>query len=156
MHVTDKIQQQFHFIASVIEDGAKSQVTNLSVSKWSVSEHIDHLLKAAERILTQLQTKEKRATKPQNLIGKIILLVGVIPKGRQSPKAVAGEPKSASELLESLSKVTSLLGAVDFDSLKFATFDHHVFGGLNGKQWLRFMVIHNNHHFKIIKKILKN
>ena len=154
MKTKDRIQRQFQFMSSVIEDGSKSQVLNASISKWAVSQHIDHLLKAAERILTQLKSKENRATKPKNILGKIILFVGVIPKGRESPRAVAGELKSQGELAESLSKVRSLLEAVDFRTLELTTFDHHVFGGLNGKEWLRFMVIHNNHHVKIIKKIL--
>ena len=154
MEIRNKIVQQFEFMSSVISDGNKSQTTNLAVSNWSVAQHIDHLLKAAERIFSQIILKEKRATKPKNIFGRVILFIGVIPKGRKSPKAVAGEPKSASELAIALYKVKSLFESVDFNALQLATFDHHVFGGLNGKEWLRFMQIHNNHHEKIINKIL--
>ena len=153
MSIKQKIEQQFQFMSLLIEDGS-SQILNPAVSLWSVSQHLDHLLKAAEKILSQIVQKERRAKKKKNMLGRVLLTLGYIPRGRKSPKMVEGEAKSPVELTALLNNVKSLLEQVDFNNLEQASFDHHVFGGLNGKEWLRFMTMHNYHHEKIIKRIL--
>lgn len=154
MKLKEQIAAQFEFISSIVSDRDRSQTTNTAVSNWSVAEHFDHILKAAQLILSQVIQKEKRATKPQNLLGRFVLFTGRIPKGRKSPKWVLPDRKTPAELADSLSRVKALLNSVDFNNLEQSSFDHHVFGGLNGRQWLRFMTIHNRHHERIVRRIL--
>ena len=150
----ERIADQFDSMAALVAEDKKCQAINLDVSGWSVAQHLDHLLKAAGRICTQINLKDKKATKRKNLLGYVILSIGIIPKGRKSPRAVEGQPTSTEELFKSLQNVKSLFEKIDFSNLQLTSFDHHVFGGLNGKDWLRFMQIHNGHHLKIIDKVL--
>ena len=148
-----KIERQFQWFSSLTDNGSW-EISEPTVSGWSVSQHMDHILKAAQRILSLIGKNEQSATKKGNLFGKIILLIGIIPRGRKSPKVVEGEQKSKEELIDSLNCVSKLLNELKPEYLETSNFDHHVFGGLNGRDWLRFMFIHNNHHIKIIRKIL--
>ena len=80
----------------------------------------------------------------------------MIPRGRaKAPSTVHAHETITRQNLESMfQKATDNIKMLH--SLPFnAHFNHPYFGTLNLKQSIRFIEVHNNHHLKIIRDILK-
>jgi hypothetical protein len=130
-----------------------SSVTNSRISKWSVGEHIEHLLIADEGIVKSILQADKRPQSPINLIGRIVLFIGKIPGGRKSPEAALPKKIPVEELNTKLKKLIKDLSTFNPNELR-GYFHHPVFRTLNPAQALRFAVIQHQHHLRIINRLL--
>ncbi len=136
-----------------------------AVSKWSVKDHLEHLSIAHGGIVNWLE--RAREGDPEldtggrpSLFGRIVLLVGAVPRGRgKAPERTLPKDTGAEELAarfrEIREQVEGLQGSLAQLQASRATRNHFVFGDLNPTQWLRFTVIHHNHHQKIIRDVLE-
>ena len=128
------------------------------VSTWSVYEHLEHLLVADQGIVELLKAKEEPPeTVPRTLTGRIVMFTGRIPRGRaKSPKHVVPSLRERSELLAIKSSIDQNISALDHEELSHyrkAVGNHPYFGSFTPAEWLKFMVIHNNHHLRIVSDI---
>lgn len=129
-----------------------------AVSKWCLGEQIDHTLKVAASILERLGQVGKEPKTPISLVGRLVLLVGWIPRGvGKAPEASLGVLRSAPELSAALAHVRGLVdrlaGAPERLDHRRRTVRHPRFGGLTPAQALRFVEIHTRHHLKILRDI---
>jgi len=135
-----------------------------SVSSWSVGKHVEHLTLSDEFTLDGLSKllanpKGGKPGKP-NLVGRICLWAGYIPRGRgKAPKGVVPQEIPSEDVHDKLVAVRQ--GFVELQTSagqltsSIATVPHPVFGRLNAPQWLRFTVVHHNHHQKIMHDIAR-
>jgi hypothetical protein len=136
-----------------------------SVSKWSIGRHVEHLALSDEFTLDGLSKllANPEGGKPgsPNLIGRLCLWAGYIPRGRgQAPKGVEpqGIPSEVvhDRLLALRQGFVDLQASADQLSGSIATVPHPVFGRLDASRWLRFTVVHHNHHHKIMRDIVRS
>lgn len=128
-------------------------------SAWCAAEHFDHTIKVAHSILTLL-AKPGIAAAPTgiNLIGRVVLAVGWIPRGRgKSPERLRGAAVTMAELEANLAGLEAVIetvaGRTDAPS-HIPIVRHPLFGGLTHNQALRFVAIHTDHHLKIVETCL--
>lgn len=135
-----------------------------SVSSWSVGKHVEHLALSDELTLDGLSKllANPKGGKPgePNLVGRICLWAGFIPRGRgKAPKGVVPQGISSEVLAELLAAVRQgfigLEASIDSLANSSATQPHPVFGRLDASQWLRFTVVHHHHHQKIMRDITR-
>lgn len=130
-----------------------------AVSTWCSVEHLDHLVKVSGMILRLLITASEAAPLPKRItpLGRLILVLGWIPRGRgKSPTRARGERVTAATLQTSLQELDALVERLDVQLLatsRTAVVPHPKFGGLTPSEALRFVVVHNEHHLRIIRDI---
>ena len=135
------------------------------ISKWSVKDHLEHLSITNGSTVKWLE--RARDGDPEldtggrpTILGRVVLLFGATPKGRgKAPEGTRPQGTSAAELAERLRKtrerVEGLEGSLARLQASRATRNHFAFGGLDATQWLRFAVLHTEHHQKIIREVLE-
>ncbi len=159
--IEDSIQEQFLEVEVYIARGEDFVATTVpAISSWSVAQHLDHLLKVCGLVLGSLLKGEALEGDGVNMLGRVVLLTKLIPRGKgESPERVRGEKKSASELLALLVHCRKQLSEwrmkIEKPPENTLILNHPYFNRLNVKQSLRFLTIHNHHHFKIINEIAK-
>ena len=130
-----------------------------AVSAWCPSEHLDHIVKVSASVVNRLLDLDAPASKGASLLGRIIMTIGRIPRGRaRSPERLRGARVSAVDLHAALAKLEgklALLSDAHLAETRGAIVPHPRFGGLRPGQALRFTAIHNDHHLRIIDDILK-
>jgi hypothetical protein len=127
------------------------------VSKWGVSEHLDHLTRVLRAVFAMILNGPEKPGGKMNLIGRVVLFTGFIPRGRgKSPDAVRGKPATKDEILHAVEKCRKLLAEIDAraEAPLLPVFPHPFFGQLTRTQALRFLVVHNRHHFKIVRDVI--
>jgi len=134
-----------------------------AISGWSVAEHLEHLLLAAEMILAGLDRLDRGAPPAElgggpRLLGRVVLFTGWIPRGRGTapPRTVPGTvavadlaPRYAG-LRAGFGRLTARLAALERSR---HTIRHPYFGPFRAVHWLEFCVIHNRHHLRIAAEI---
>lgn len=132
---------------------------NERVSGWSTAEHLDHMTKVAHWALRKI-AKAQPAPNGINLMGRLVLLLGWLPRGiGKAPAGVVGVSVSAVELDVALTALEHELDALPLDGLRGSraqVVPHPRFGGLTPSQGLRMVVVHTNHHLRIIDDILRS
>jgi hypothetical protein len=123
-------------------------------SAWCVAEHLDHTIKVASSTI-QVLLKPTLPALPYgiNFMGRMVLTSGWIPRGRgNAPEKLRGMPATKDELIARLTELDVILERTAATSDRDATpvLRHPLFGGLSFSQSLEFLVIHTNHHLKII------
>jgi DinB superfamily len=149
-----------------------------AVSGWSVAEQLEHLvlvdravLKSVRRILDDPHGRSAKsaesAESPQppappapgiNLLGRVVLGTGFMPRGRArtaAPYEPGATPAAAvgagiPEIERGMRELAPSLGELEASSGRSR---HLRFGGLGGRQWLRFVAVHHHHHLKIVRDI---
>lgn len=160
MHAIDaSVQQMSTQFARMraLASGPQEQLwlTISNVSAWCPAEHLDHLTKASSSIFRRLL--DGGAAPPRhaiNLIGRLVLTLGWIPRGRgKTPERLSGTRANCAALLASIDEMESLARQLDPGALtpvRTPVVPHPKFGGLTPAQALRFVAIHNEHHLRII------
>lgn len=134
------------------------ETINLQASAGSVGWHIEHSLKTINQIVTACKTSNPNEYKWQFNFKRFLIVdvLNKIPRGKvKAPKLVRPEGEISKESLElSLKSLNDNLA--DWSQLdKNVFFKHPFFDDLNKKATEKFLVLHTNHHFKIINDILK-
>lgn len=129
------------------------------VSQWTPSEHVDHSVKVMSSIVGRLLDPGAERGRPLRAIGRLILLIGWIPRGRgKSPTRLRGARATREELSGALDALASQLARLEASHLSLArgpVVPHPTFGGLNPPQAVRFAAIHTKHHLKIVADLLR-
>ena len=161
-----KIRQRHARVLSEIEDCiamaqdlATLEAFAPNVSQWNVGQHLEHTGLVDRSILAILEkpAAEDLAGGPTPM-GRFLLVVGFIPRGRaKAPAFVDPRDLALPDVEPKLSQVRERFMALG-DNLAKLDSDvpygrHHVFGTLDGGQWLRFISIHHRHHLKIVRDI---
>jgi hypothetical protein len=152
-----RIREQLERVRSLFDDQRLFAVDE-RVSGWSPAVHADHLLKVTKSIVDRLPSEEA-VPRPLSFIGRCLLALRWIPRGRgRSPERLAGKECTIEELQSRWSRVSEALAAVDpaaVDRARIRNVPHPRFGGLTPSQALRFAAIHNEHHLKIVRDVLR-
>ncbi len=129
-----------------------------AVSEWSVGQHIEHIL-AATSLLTVLLLRNRTLEDEgdQRSIKPTLLNRGRIPRGiAQAPEAtVPGDSPALDDLekqLRACRKRVARLPNAESESVV----THPYLGDMNRDEALAFMVIHLDHHLKIMADIMKD
>jgi hypothetical protein len=133
------------------------------ISAWSVGDHLEHMLRVGRSVLgmvDKLRAEPRPGPAPGiRPVGRLILLVGFIPRGRaRAIKSVVPQGLSRESLQTDLAALHARLAAIEPEQLSVletaeGRMPHPVFGSLDARQWLRFLEIHQHHHLKIILDI---
>lgn len=130
------------------------------LSGWSVGQHIEHLVKTNSAIAGLLARpwSQDPSVKPAGFRALIVLKMGYIPRGRaQAPEIVVPVMTDYARLGEDVEKAKGELAALEpkLPEIERDTilFNHPVLGGFTKAQWLRFIEVHTDHHWKIIQEI---
>jgi len=133
------------------------QTSNLKISKSNIGWHIDHSLKVVNNVISALQESNPELYKNNfSFLGKVFFTLGFFPRGKaKAPKQVKPPEIILKEDIISQMQLakTNIKTITDLD--KNAFFKHPLFGDVNIKRIPRFLVLHTNHHLKIIEDILK-
>ena len=151
----ENLESQLAYFESQLDN---YETVNYAVSEGSVGWHIAHCSMVCVSILNALKASDENTySKKFNLKKTIVFFTKKIPRGKaKAPSAV--------QLKDEINKVTITLGIAKtkekISHLNLLSenkyFNHPFFGNLNVKNAKKFLLIHNNHHIKIIADILKN
>lgn len=130
------------------------------VSSWCSAEHVDHLSKASSSIFRRLSVADGAPPRNGiNLIGRVVLTVGWIPRGRgKSPERLYGLRANGAALLAAIDEADDLAQKLEPQALEQVSAPmvaHPKFGGLTPSEAMRFVAIHNEHHLRIIADITR-
>jgi hypothetical protein len=156
----DAIRRQIESISAMQQRiGGELFVANPAISGWSPGEHLDHIAKAAASVLRQMSKNEPIGVPSISWIGRLVLTIGWIPRGKgRSPEKVRGAVVAPAEIESAFRELGALLDALPREE-DFARgrplVKHPVFRGLTAAQALRFVVVHNDHHLRIIDDIVR-
>jgi hypothetical protein len=137
-------------------------------TQWSVQQVTEHLLLTYHSTCNLFEARiakgtptRRRPTLVQRICQEAVCRFGYFPHGRKAPAAVtppdAGTPSSGEMLVaqaqDALTRLNALAKAAErlFGDKRSAA--HHVLGPLNAQQWLRFHLVHGQHHLRQIRAI---
>jgi len=128
------------------------------ISAWSPAEHLDHMYKVAMSIVRRIRDESAEPSRRGiNFMGRVILLLGWIPRGARAPERLRGTHCTGEHIETQLGRLEQALDALPLDTVaasRSPIVPHPLFGGLTPSQSLRFIVIHTNHHLRIVDEIL--
>lgn len=133
-------------------------IVHNKVSQVSVGWHIDHSLIVIRDIMKQvIESNPDNYRWKFNLWRMVVLWLGFIPRWRaKAPDfTIPRNTITAVDILHHLHEIKELMPAFEAlqDNHKFL--DHPFFGKLTLSQSKKNLVVHTNHHLKIIRDILK-
>ena len=131
-------------------------ISNSKISKGSIAWHLDHSLKVINNVIIALQKSDPTSYKNNfSFLGKVFFKLGFFPRGKaKAPKYVKPPELILKEDLISQMQLakTNIETLSNID--QNAYFKHPLFGNINTKRVHHFLVLHTNHHLKIINDIL--
>lgn len=131
---------------------------NLKVDKISargIDWHLDHSLRIINNVSDFLRDSDPKAYKWKfSFIRLVIFAKGSIPRGKaKSPKAVNNKEEiNFEDLTLLLKEVKSKVKGLE-NLPSGANFNHPYFGYLKRDKTIKFLSIHTDHHYKIMKDI---
>ncbi len=125
--------------------------------KWSVAQIVDHVAIGVELVSGSFEkraasnTMSRRATPKQSLLRHLVLAMGQIPRGRQSPEiALPGERPNPELVTASFRMGVERLATLATtwpEEKKVGIYVRHpLLGDLNLPEWIRFHFLHCRHH----------
>lgn len=151
-----KIKKQIEELESFYSHLSKK---SFKISSRTVSWQIEHSILSTISVIKSLkESKPKTVKKKFSFAKAFVYTFGIIPRGRgKAPKYVQpNDDTLTKEALNSLIK-ESLIEIENINEIdQNSWIKHPVFGELNKKDALRFIEIHNHHHIKIIKDIIRS
>ena len=126
------------------------------VSVADVAWHLDHALKVVLKIYEALEMSDAGAYSYSiNPVRAMVFATGRFPRGvAKAPKEVTPPDDIFTEdVLAQLAEARALLPMFsELDRRKF--YDHFMFGKLNRRRAMKFLVIHTRHHLRIVEDIV--
>lgn len=135
---------------------AEPELAAPDVSGWTVGMHVHHCCKAMIGVCEALLASAPPPPRRQfSLLAELVFLTGRIPRGRAKapPQAIPRSDVTGEELLSLLDRSEELVGAAR-GAPPDRWFRHFAFGVLDRDRTLRFVQIHNSHHWRIIEEIM--
>lgn len=131
--------------------------TNSKITHSNVGWQIDHSIRVTRGISKQLEISNPNEFKSKfSFFKSFILITKFIPRGKaRAPKNVQNENEITAESIREFLEKTKLQIAKIENLDKNSHFTHPVFGHLNKKEAISFIGIHNEHHLKIIRDMLR-
>ena len=151
---------------AIVLDATKGDGVAFSVrrdpARWSVVEIVEHLTRAYsgtakgfERCLEKGAPLATSTTVKQRVRQFAVINLGLFPEGRQAPKHIL--PTGELDLHAVLDAVRRDLARLDESAINVKQalgsgkmLDHPILGALTVDQWLKFHVVHSQHHAKQI------
>lgn len=154
-----RVRAQIAAMRALADQSEERLFATAPFTTWTPSEHIDHNVKVAAAIVGRLlDDGAARGDRGVSAIGRLILAVGRIPRGKgKAPERVFGARQTAAELHASLDKLEAKLALLTDRHLAASRgpiVPHPRFRGLLPAQALRFLAIHTDHHLRIVADIL--
>ena len=155
----DRVRRQLAVMRAHAERAEGQLFATAPFSAWTPSEHLDHSIKVSASIINRLlQLDAPRGDRGISTVGRIVLALGRIPRGKgKAPERLRGARTTAADLhagIEKLDGKIALLTAEHLVSARGGVVPHPRFGDLAPAAALRFVAIHNDHHLRIIDDIL--
>lgn len=150
------------FARLVSEEPEALDVRAPAVSAWSVRQQVDHSLKVLHFGLVTLEKGSDRMLPAINLLGRILMALNWIPRGRgKSPARVLPEERPDAELAAEVARLRRAFADPSLAASPRLTdptpiFPHPYFGGLSAAQGLHFLGCHTHHHWKIVRDIRRS
>ncbi len=154
-----RVVDQLDALLELARDPAALEATDEQVSHWTVAQHLEHLALVDAgilKILEQAEPSTDLAGQGPSPGGRILLVLGFIPRGRaKAPSFVEPREVVLDEIEGKVERARQRFADLDLDRLAGSEplARHHRFGCLNGTRWLRFVGIHHHHHGKIVRDI---
>lgn len=154
-----RVLSQIDRLLAIAEDPGDFPDARTDVSRWSPLLHAEHLARAGQGSLGQLEKALERQDGPRiSPAGWLILKLNWIPRGRGKAPATAvpeGTERQpvAAELRTFRERVEALEGRMDEIAAGRGSAFHPIFGGLTPARWVRFLEVHHHHHLKIVEDI---
>ncbi|WP_299890299.1 DUF1569 domain-containing protein [uncultured Lacinutrix sp.] len=131
--------------------------SNSKISNANIAWHIDHSLKVINNVILALQKSDPSTYKNNfSMLGKVFFKLGFFPRGKaKAPKHVKPPEVILKEDLISQMELakTNINTISNLD--QNAYFKHPLFGNINTARVYRFLMLHTNHHLKIINDIIR-
>jgi len=144
-----------HLLNNIEAHIENHNVSNPKISKSSVAWHLDHSLKVINKVIATLQSSDPDSYKNNfSFLGKVFFTLGFFPRGKaKAPKHVIPPETILKDDLISQTELakTNVKTIKGLD--KNAYFKHPLFGNINTKRIYKFLVLHTNHHLKIVDDI---
>src|SRR5688500_18162377 len=129
-----RLRGQLARIRTLVDSTGSRLDATCAVSGWCPSEHLDHIMKVSASIVNRILQLDAPATTGISFVGRIIMTIGRIPRGRgKAPERLRGARASAAELQASVKKLEEkidLLSDVHLAEKRGAIVPHPRFGGL--------------------------
>jgi len=134
-----------------------AEVAAPAVSSWSVGEHIHHCCLSMIGISKSLRKSTPPAPRAKPTVARsAVLYFGFIPRGRaQSPSFIVPKPSTPQEELRAMLDQSAELLLMAHSLDRSTWFTHPLMGPMQRDQALKFVLVHNRHHLKIVADILK-
>lgn len=142
--------------------GAANFQVEPPIGGWSYSEVYSHIFDSSLLSVMAMNncTKGDGKQKPTHFLVKVILFFGMLPPGKKYkvPTKIADRVKkitvsAAQQFITDFElQLAQAYPKIKSANQKIKT-KHPVLGYLNAKQWLRFIEIHLNHHYKQLIRI---
>jgi len=149
-----KLNSAIHTLETHVENHT---ISNPKKSEGSIAWHVDHSLKVINNVCAAMQTSDATTYKNNfSFLGKVFFTLGFFPRGKvKAPKHVTPpETISKEDLLAQIELAKANVNTLE-NLNKNAYFKHPFFGNVNTTRVFRFLMLHTNHHLKIIDDILK-
>lgn len=132
---------------------------------WSFSEIYSHVLWVIASSLVAIEQNLNKTSfiksNKSDWRVRLILFLGILPGSNlKAPEIAAANVKKISKE-EALNKIINIRKRLDVICGEFKKFDpnykmkHPRLGWLDAKSWLRFIVVHTNHHIKQVSRLEK-
>lgn len=151
-----KLQKLKEQLAEMEQYVDEKEQRNSAVSKAPVRWHLAHSLKVIHSILSALEiSNPDQYKKSFSLKKELVYFTGKIPRGKaKAPKTVVPEENiSEAELREQIVLAGQKIKGIK-KLPKKAFFEHPYFGHIKRDETAKFLVIHTEHHLKIIRDIV--
>lgn len=154
------LDAQFERLARLLDEPpARLGVVRPAVSRWSVGQQIDHVLKVLQVTRQVIASERPPLVRRINLAGRLALALNWLPRGvGKAPQAVLPDERSASALGQALAAEQAawreLAGQRALLARPEAIYPHPYFRGLTRAEAVRFACVHTHHHLKIVDDIL--
>lgn len=158
------VGRQIDGLIELAEDGKLHAVEAARVSKWTIGKQLEHLLLSDSSIFDSfdrlIDGREGPAPAGPTLLGRIVLALGYIPRGRgKSPRSVRPAGRDAADIEAGLHRLRQRCNELreHLPLLEEAGWRcrHPYFGALAIGEWMRFIDVHHRHHLKIVRDIRK-
>jgi hypothetical protein len=152
-------------LSSELQNWTPEQLGMPVPGKWSAAEILEHLyltytgtVKGLERILDAGTPKASLPTWKNRAQAMIVVSLGYVPSGRQSPATVQPRGLPVAKVADEIGSTIGVMDQVLTRCAgKFGTgtkiLDHPFLGPFSTAQWGKFHLVHGLHHLRQIQRI---